>query len=150
MKVKIVADRYPGEGPLVGVYTGLKTANTFYSLVVACDMPFLNLALLRYLILLAPDFDLVMPKLANGLEPLHAVYSKNCLKVMEKLLQEGCLQIAKIIPLVKTRYVLNEEVERFDPEHLSFFNINSEADLQRAKVLIVQNKEINTVNWVGR
>ena len=152
MKVRIVVDCYPGKGPLGGVYTGLKVADTFYSLVVACDMPFLNLGLLGYLVRLAPGFDLIVPKLGGMLEPLHAVYSKDCLKVMEKPLREGYLQIAKVIPLVKTRYVLDEEVDKFDPKHISFFNINTEADLQRAKALIIERNKAddNAVNKVGR
>lgn len=140
-KARIVTDFYPGKGPLGGIYTGLRAADTFYSLVVACDMPFLNLALLRHLLRLAPGFDLVVPKIGGMLEPLHAVYSKNCLGVMEKLLHTGRLQIAEVMPLVKTRYVGDEEVDEFDPKHLSFLNINTEADLQRAKALIMeQNK----------
>jgi len=140
-KTRIVVDYYPGKGPLGGVYTGLKAADTFYNLVVACDMPFLNLALLHYLICLAPGFNVVVPKVGGMLEPLHAAYSKDCLKVMEKSLRMGWFQIAKIFALVKTRYVLDEEVDRFDPEHLSFLNINTAADLQRAKALIIeQNK----------
>lgn len=149
MKVRIVVDCYPGKGPLGGVYTGLKVANTFYSLVVACDMPFLSRALLNYLIHVAPGFDLVIPKVSGMLEPLHAVYSKNCLKAMEESLREDCLQIAKIIPLVKTRYVSDEEVSRFDPRHLSFFNINTEAELQKAKALVVEQDEAGC-NMAGR
>lgn len=149
MKVRIVTDCYPGKGPLGGVYTGLKVANTFYSLVVACDMPFLNRALLNYLICVAPGFDLVVPKVGSMMEPLHAVYSKNCLEAMEKSLQEDCLQIAKIIPLVRTRYVSDEEVSRFDPKHLSFFNINTEVELQKAKALIAEQDEAGC-NVAGR
>ena len=135
-KVKIVVDVYPAKGPLCGIYSGLKAAPSFQSLVVACDMPFLNIDLLRYLIELCPAFDVVIPRLEGELEPLHAVYSKSCLDHMETMLHAGRLKIADFLPGVRVRYVDDAEVEKFDPQHLSFFNINSEADLERAKTLL--------------
>lgn len=145
-KTKVVVDLYPGKGSLGGIYSGLRLADTFYSLAVACDMPFLNPALLCYLVNLAPGFDLVVPKVKGMLEPLHAIYSKNCLMSMEQLLHQGRLQITEVFSLVKTRYVEDEEVAKFDPEHLSFFNINTEADLKRAKTLIKQGKITSTLS----
>ena len=132
---RIVVDVYPGKGALGGIYSGLKVAPSFHSLVVACDMPFLNIELLRYLIELCPAFDVVIPKLETGLEPIHAVYSKRCLGPIEAMLDEGRLKIADLLPAVRVRYVEPAEVEKFDPRRLSFFNINSEADLERAKTL---------------
>ncbi|MBE0416066.1 MAG: molybdenum cofactor guanylyltransferase [Dehalococcoidia bacterium] len=132
-----VYDIYPGKGPIGGIYSGLKAAPSFHSLVVACDMPFLNIALLRYLIELSPGFDVVIPRVEGKVEPLHAVYSKNCLAPIEALLYEGKLRIADFFPEVRVRYVEEDEIEKFDPEHLSFFNINSEADLECARSLLV-------------
>jgi len=135
-KAKIVTDVYPAKGSLCGIYSGLKAAPSSHSLVVACDMPFLNLDLLRYLTELCHAFDAVIPRLEGLLEPLHAVYSKSCLGPMETLLHEDRLKIADFLPAVKVRYVDEAEVEKFDPQRLSFFNINSEADLERAKTLL--------------
>lgn len=134
-KLRVISDIYPGKGSLGGIYTGLAASDSFYNLVVACDMPFLNQGLLRYMIEVAENFDLVVPRLGNIIEPLHAVYSKGCLAPMEYLLKQDDLQIFKFFPLVKVRYVETDEIERFDPEHLSFFNINTEADLKRAREL---------------
>ncbi len=134
--VKMVLDSYPGKGSLVGLHAGLKEATSFHSLVVGCDMPFLNLALLRHLMALSPGFDVVIPRVGEEVEPLHAVYSKNCLAPIEAQLREGRLRIADFFPAVGVRYVENAEIEKFDPQHLSFFNINSEADLARARALL--------------
>ena len=134
-KLRIVTDTYPGKGSLGGIYTGLTASDSFYNLVVACDMPFLNQALLRYMIQLSGDFDLVVPRLGNMVEPLHAVYSKRCLAPIENLLKQGNLQITELFTLVRVRYVEDEEINRFDPKHLSFFNINTEADLRMAREL---------------
>ena len=131
-----VVDIYPGKGALGGIYSGLRAATSFHSLVVACDMPFLSIALLRYLVETCPGFDIVIPRVAGNIEPLHAVYSKNCLTPIEAMLDEGKLRIADFFPAVRVRYVEEAEIERFDPERLSFFNINSKADLEQARALL--------------
>ncbi len=134
--VKTVVDVYPDKGALGGIYSGLKASPSFHSLVVACDMPFLNIALLRHLIELCPPFDVVIPKVDEKTEPLHAVYSKNCLAPIEAMLKLDRLKISDFFNAVKVRYVEDAEVEKFDPERLSFFNINSKADLERARALL--------------
>jgi len=134
--VKRVIDSYPGKGNLVGIYSGLKEAASSNALVVGCDMPFLNIDLLRYIMELSSGFDVVIPRVDEGVEPLHAVYSKNCLAPIEAYLREGRLKMSDLLPELKVRYVDNAEIERFDPRHLSFFNINSEADLERARRLL--------------
>ena len=134
--VRIVTDTYPGKGALGGIYTGLAVSNTFYTLVVAGDMPFLNQALLKYMVQVAPGFDLVVPRVGNWVEPLHAVYSKSCLTPIERLLNQGELRVRALFELVKVRYVAANELDVYDPEHLSFFNINTEADLTRAQQLV--------------
>ncbi len=136
-KLRVVADIYPGKGALGGVYTGLVASESLYNLVVAGDMPFLNQALLRYMVQLADGFDLVLPRLSNNMvEPLHAVYSKNCLATIKNLLNQGKMRFTDLLTLVKVRYVEAEEIDWFDPRHLSFFNINTEADLKTARELI--------------
>jgi molybdopterin-guanine dinucleotide biosynthesis protein A len=137
--LRVVTDAYVGRGPLVGIYSGLLASDSFRNLVVACDMPFLNQKLIRYMLDISPGFDLVIPRVKGMVEPLHAVYSKNCLPAMSRVLKEGSFKIDQFFNLVKVRYVEAGEIARFDPKHLSFFNINSEADLAKAIELI--NKE---------
>ncbi|TET17946.1 MAG: molybdenum cofactor guanylyltransferase [Dehalococcoidia bacterium] len=134
-KLRAVTDIYLNKGPLGGIYTGLKVSDSFYNLVVACDMPFLNQALLHYMIQISAGFDLVVPRLGDMVEPLHAVYSKGCLAPIEYLLKQGNLSLRQLFTLVRVRYVEAEEINRFDPKHLSFFNINTEADLETAREL---------------
>ena len=139
-KLRIVTDTYPGKGPLGGIYTGLAASDSFHNLVVACDMPLLNQALLRYMIQVSADFDLVVPRVDDMVEPLHAVYSKGCLAPIGCLLEQGNLRVSELFTLVRVRYVETEEINRFDPEHLSFFNINTEADLEMARELVAGDK----------
>ena len=132
-KLKIIPDIFPGKGSLGGIYTGLVTSDSFYNLVIAADMPFLNQPLLRYMIEVSDGFDFVLPRVNNLFEPLHAVYSKNCVAPIEFILKQGRKVIIELFNFVKVRYVEAEEVDRFDPQHLSFFNINTEEDLELAR-----------------
>jgi len=135
---RIVTDIYLGKGALGGIYTGLAASDSPYNLVVACDMPFLNQALLRYMMELSAGFDLVLPRLGELLEPLHAVYAQSCLAHIEKLLKRDNLEIRALFSLVKVRYVESDEIDWFDPQHLSFFNVNTEADLEKARQMAMR------------
>lgn len=141
-KVKIMADIFPNKGALGGVYSGLVASTNFHSLAVACDMPFLNTNLLNYMISLVQGFDVVIPHIGENTEPLHAIYSKNCVSPMAELLRQNKMRLADIVGLVKVRYVTETEIDRFDPERLSFFNINTPANLQRARELAEQERHI--------
>ena len=131
--LRTVTDVYPGKGPLGGVYTGLLTSKSSFNLVVASDMPFLNTALLRHMIQVSVGFDLVVPRIGELVEPLHAIYARNCLEPMAHLLRRNELSVHRLFPMVSTRYVEADEIEQFDPEHLSFFNVNTRADLVKAE-----------------
>lgn len=132
-EVEPVADAYPGRGPLGGIATGLAYTRADLALVVGCDMPFLNGALLHFLLGLAGGFDAVVPRQGNGRpEPLHAVYAHRCLPRMEAQLAAGRLAVWKVLADLNTRYVEEAEYGPLDPAGLSFFNLNSPADLPRA------------------
>ncbi len=136
LRVKWVSDVYPGTGPLGGLYSGLLAAKSTHALVVACDMPFLNLALLRYMISLPRDYDVLIPKLGHKLEPLHTIYSRNCLQPIERLLKAGRFKIIDFFDQVIVHYLTEEEIEQYDPDHRSFFNINTPDQLREAKTMI--------------
>ena len=133
LEARLVGDIYPGKGALGGIYSGLWAAANAYSLVVACDMPFLDLNLLRYMILLACGHDVIIPRIGELLEPLHAIYSKSCLEPIDRLLARGGLKIIDFFSEVRVRYVEEDEVDIFDPQHLSFFNVNTLSDLEEMK-----------------
>jgi len=132
-RLREVADIYPDKGPLGGIYAGLVTSTSFRNLAVGCDMPFLNLDLVRYLFSVARDYDVVMPRMGGKTEALHAVYSKKCLRPIESLIQQGEFQVIRFLEDVRVRFVEEEEIDLLDSERLSFFNINSQADLRYAK-----------------
>lgn len=135
VKIRKVFDIYPERGSLGGVYTGLVRSPHQYNLIVGCDMPFLNVDLLRHMTDLAPGHDVVIPKLGNNVEPLHAIYSKNCIPIIERLWREGKTKVLDILEYANIYYLPEKEMDRFDPRHLSFFNINTPQDLERANAL---------------
>ena len=132
-QAKVINDMYPGKGPLGGIYTGLMASKSPYSLVVGCDMPFINVNLLRYMISLIQEFDAIVPRLEmDKIEPLHSIYSRHCTDIIQTQLEHGHLKISQTLDKLIVRYVEREECMTFDPQLLSFFNINSPSDLTRA------------------
>jgi molybdopterin-guanine dinucleotide biosynthesis protein A len=129
----VLADIYPEMGPLGGIYTGLTASTSDVNIVAACDMPFINTKLIEYMVELLADYDAVVPRLVNKMiEPLHAVYSKNCLSRIDARLGAKKLSIHAFLDEVNVRYLEEKESRRIDPEHISFFNINYQTDLDKA------------------
>ncbi|MGQ0670025.1 MAG: molybdenum cofactor guanylyltransferase [Actinomycetota bacterium] len=131
----LVGDLLPDKGALGGLYTAIHAAAYPYALVIACDMPFVNRRLLDYMLALAPDFDAVVPRLNGEVEPFRAVYSKACLGPIRAALDAGKMRVISFFPDVRLRFLDEPEIERFDPEHLTFFNVNTPEDLERAREL---------------
>jgi molybdenum cofactor guanylyltransferase len=136
LPARLLRDERPGLGSLMGVYSALNAACHPYTLVVACDMPFLNLPLLRYMWLMAPGHDVVIPRVGSLLEPLHAIYSRNCLPAIARLLDKGERKVVAFFPWVKVRYINEREIDPIDPQHLSFVNVNTPEDWQRIQTLL--------------
>ncbi|HEX2768303.1 MAG TPA: molybdenum cofactor guanylyltransferase [Geobacteraceae bacterium] len=153
--LRIVRDVYQGKGSLGGIFSGLQAASEEYALAVACDLPFLNDALLRYLTTLAPQADVVIPRshaptgkakvatryehLAvkdSGLQATQAIYSRRCLEPMRARLLADDLCIINFFDEVRVRVVEPHEVVRFDPLLLSFVNVNRPCDLAMALSLV--------------
>ena len=131
--ITVVSDIIPGQGSLGGIYTGLVTSDKDYNLVLAADMPFLSGSLLRHMIEVSDGFDFILPRIGTYYEPLHAIYSRNCIQPIETIFSQGKRVIIELFNHVRVRYIEKEEIDQFDPEHLSFFNINTPEDLEKAK-----------------
>ena len=134
--VKLAVDVYPGRGSLGGIFTGLSVADWDWGIVVACDMPFLNLELLQHMLSLRIGYDAVVPMLEGRPEPTHAAYSKACLPYIELRLKADDLKIARFFDEVRVKYVSQNQVEQKDPGHLSFMNVNTQEDLEQALALV--------------
>ena len=125
-------DVFPDCGSLGGIYTGLNASSTEWALVTACDMPFLSAPLLANMAGLRDGVDAVVPVVDGRPEPTHALYSRRCLPAIESRLRAGQLKISGFFDDVGVRYVPESDIRRFDPDLLSFFNINRPEDLSQA------------------
>ena len=121
----VVQDRFPDAGPLAGLHAALNRARHRWSIVVACDMPFLNPALLRYLLSLREGYDVVLPRHGGYTQQLHAAYSTDCLPHIETQLTKGDYKIDRFFPAVRVRYVDDPELRLHDELLRSFFNVNT-------------------------
>jgi len=134
LPVRIVTDKIPGKGSLGGLYTGLMESKNYLNFAVACDMPFLNQGSI-VCCCSQPPSDVVIVKLSSGLQPLHGRYSKDCLPVIEKMISNNELKIQHLINHSSLSVQILEEklFDHFDPQRLSFMNINTPADFEFAR-----------------
>jgi molybdopterin-guanine dinucleotide biosynthesis protein A len=129
--IPVYRDLVPGQGALGGLYTGLVCSTFSYSFCVACDMPFLSEPLIHYLLGRIEQYDAVVPHTSDGLQPLHAIYSKKCLEPIRHVLGLGINKIGDVYPLIRLGIVDEKEFLALDPEKSSFTNVNTPEDLQR-------------------
>jgi molybdenum cofactor guanylyltransferase len=136
-RARVVSDMPPFEGVLAGLAAGLDAARHCWSVVVACDMPFINLSLLDYMLAQCAHHDVVVPRLEVGLEPLHALYHKRCLAPLHEALLRGERRMVSFYQGLQVRYVEMAEIVAIDPQGRSFFNINTDDDLAQAQAWLV-------------
>ena len=119
--VRLATDIYPHRSSLTGIHTGLFYAANPCAFFTACDMPFLKKEVVKIMIdRIDPGLDVIIPETAAGLEPLCAVYSKNCLKIAEQHLLHDRLQILQIFKKVRVKKINESEFRRLDPHLISF------------------------------
>ncbi|MEA3309218.1 MAG: molybdenum cofactor guanylyltransferase [Chloroflexota bacterium] len=133
---RVAHDQYPGAGALAGIHAGLLAARGTWAFVMACDMPFLNIQLLDGLWQIAQTapVDVVIPHRRQGLEPLHALYRPaTCLPAIEAALNQQRRRLISFYDAVKVRQVTSEELAAWDPEGLSFCNVNTLQDFEEVR-----------------
>jgi molybdopterin-guanine dinucleotide biosynthesis protein A len=131
--VRLVEDSRPGTGALGGLHTALSAARGDSVLVLACDMPFASRPLLEHLLSRAPQADVVIPKWEGEFEPLCAVYARRCLTAVEAALDAGERRMISFFPQVRVLALDESEWLPFDPEGLTFFNVNTPQELAEAE-----------------
>lgn len=140
---RVVPDVMPNVGPLAGICAGLEAVTHEVALVVACDMPLLNVRLLEYMRAFAPDYDVILPQTENAspaatqnkpdaprakdlaLHPLHAFYTKRCIAPIRAALARGERRMIAFHDAVRVRVIAPQELAQFDPRGYSLWNINT-------------------------
>jgi molybdopterin-guanine dinucleotide biosynthesis protein A len=125
----IFPDLLPNMGALGGLYTGIFYSTYHYSFCVACDMPFIKKPLVQYLIENIRNEDVIVPRTTDGLQPLHAVYSKNCLGPIKRVIDQGKYKIIDFYDLVKVKILEQKDFASLDPLRESFINVNTPKEL---------------------
>ncbi len=137
LKISMVPDIYKNCGPLGGIHAALKAASCEFVFVVACDMPFIEPKLVEHILKSAnQNSDIVVPRIDEYSEPLHALYRKGCLPVIEFCLKRGEYKSTSIWPYLRVKYVEREEISRFADYMKVFYNINTPVDLNKAKKIL--------------
>jgi molybdopterin-guanine dinucleotide biosynthesis protein A len=135
---RVVRDLMPDCGSLGGLYTGLIQATTPYIFVVACDMPFLDQAVIAQFTGRRATADIVMAKIEARLHPMHALYGKRCLPVVERMILARQLKTQEIVSQssLRVQYVTEADLLTVDPSGRSFYNVNTPADFEVARSLM--------------
>ena len=137
---RVVTDVRGHAGVMAAMAAGLVAARHEWSLVVACDMPFISLDMVTYMLSLRQTYDVVVPRLVVGFEPLHALYHKRCLAALWVALEEGRRRVVSFYETLRVRHVDPTEIALCDPEGRSFYNINTPRDLLQAEAWIDESR----------
>lgn len=135
LDLPMVGDVYPDHGSLGGIYSGLQAAPGDVAFTVACDMPFLHRDVVRLVVERAGEGDVVVPRVGDRLETLHAAYAKTCLPHIEARLRADRLKIAGFFESVRVVEVPEVAVARFRAPEVVFMNVNTPEELERARAI---------------
>ncbi|MCL5038115.1 MAG: formate dehydrogenase accessory sulfurtransferase FdhD [Chloroflexi bacterium] len=147
--IDTIPDDCSVKGPLAGIAGALKATGEGRMLIIGGDMPFVNPALLKFLYDEFPKADAVIPRIGGYIEPLHGVYSRRCLEYTGDILDNGDRAVRALLSKIDTAFVDKEELLKYDPAGLSWFNLNTGDDYERAKKLIplADEEPSDTVKW---
>lgn len=129
----VVTDTYKGKGPLGGIFTGLFYSKNPYIFVCACDLPHLSLDFIKYLASHSGPYDVIVPDTAEGFQPLCAIYARNCLSSINKLLEKDKLKITGFYRDMRVLRITDEQIRPFNPHGVLFQNLNTPEDLKKFK-----------------
>jgi molybdenum cofactor guanylyltransferase len=139
----LVRDEIAYQGPVSGIYHGLKAASKEVCFVTSCDAPFLSLELIGHLLSQISDYDVVVPYWQERFQPLHAIYRTSVAPLLKDQLNRGELRPIFLYDKVRTRKIHEDQIRRLDPEGLSLLNMNSLADYDAALQLWSKKKPIS-------
>ncbi|MFA5809569.1 MAG: molybdopterin-guanine dinucleotide biosynthesis protein B, partial [Thermoleophilia bacterium] len=137
----VCADHYEQKASLVGIYSALAASRNDFCFTVACDMPFVEPLLVSMLAGLAPGHDAVMPVSQRGPEPLHALYSRTCMRRMREQIEAGDFAIHNLLDSLNVRYVDMVELAPLCDPDMVFLNVNTIVDLEEAALLVPRMRE---------
>ena len=133
----VVTDIIPSQCALAGLHAGLFYASFPYAYVTACDTPFVKQSVVEYIVgQIESKYEVIIPRTDDGLEALSAVYSKDCIPLIENNLKKNIFMIKKFFRKKKVKEIPVEKLKALDPEMEFIFNINTPEDLEKAKIIV--------------
>jgi molybdopterin-guanine dinucleotide biosynthesis protein A len=144
----VVRDEVAYQGPVGGIYYGLKAARGEAGFVTSCDVAFLNSPLIAHLFAQISNHEVVVPYWEERFQPLHAVYRRSVLPLLAGQLERGELRPVYLFDKVRTSKISADEIRRFDPEGLSFLNMNTPSDYEAALTRWTQLKNSGTTTAI--
>lgn len=129
----VFPDELVGCGPMGGIHSALRHASTEAVFVVACDMPFLDAGLIRAMAMAGEGFDGVVARLEERFEPLHALYQKRALPVIELQIAAGEYSLQKLVPRLNMKVIGETELAQFGKWQRCFRNVNTPEELAKAR-----------------
>lgn len=140
--IKLIEDKIYGKYTIGGIYTGLYAANNSYSFITGCDMPFLNLNLINYMIKQLRRNSALVPYINKKYEPLYAFYSKDIINLIAEYINKNCLKISQIFDKIHIKKIEENKIKKYDHNFFSFININTIKDYKYAlKISELLSKE---------
>ena len=129
-------DHRHDRGPLAGLEAALPLIEHEVAVAVACDMPFLDPALMRAIAEACEGVEIAMPYLGGVAQPLLAAYRPTIVPHAARLLEEGDGRIRALLPLVEHRLLVEDELRVLDPRLESFTNVNHLEDLNAVEAVL--------------
>ena len=129
------SDDLKGRGSIGGLYTGLTASDTLWSLVVACDMPFISRELIRFMLSIISKnrCDAIVPVINGRYQPTHALYNSTCIPFIEKNISSGNFRMDSYFDEIYLEEISEDVINSIKGAELSFFNVNTEDDLFTAR-----------------
>jgi len=127
----IIRDVYKAQCPLVGIITALINAEHDRVFVVSADTPFVTIELVKFLA--EKEKDIVLPVTGGKIHTLCGIYSANILNILEKYFEQRIYRILDILEEIDAEYVSEADCLKYDPNLISFININTKKDFEYAK-----------------
>lgn len=140
--IEVIEDKIPEKNSLGGIYSGLIDSDSMYNFVIACDMPFVSTELIQHLMKVSRGYDVAVPVIDQHFEGLHAIYSKQCISLIERQLTGQNLKVTDFYDKAKVKTVPEDIVRLFDPDLFAFVNVNNREEYRRA--LEISSAVLNT------
>jgi len=137
-----LCDKGLARGPIMGISTAMQRVNTSWVFVIACDMPFMSAALIEAMAAKRQQQQAVVPTVNGMIQPLFAFYAKDCLSILQTHIESGERSLKKVIADLDTTMFSEAECADYDPDLLSFFDLDTKEDIHQAESIFNERKKV--------